>query len=404
MASSSVILRKYKKNRDGKFAIAIRITVNRKSTYKFIDWVSEKDWDDSNKKVKSSHPNSKRLNNLIIKKLAEADDLILKAESTNQAFSASNIKDSIDSKKNAGTFYELAQTYIDELQAQQKFTQHSSERGRLNNIKEFRNQRDFFFHEIDEQFLIKLKIFLYSEKSLTQRTIVNHYVFIRGLFNRAIRSKLVDRDQYPFGKGKIVIKFPETTKIGLDADEIKQIECIELEKGSKMWHAKNVFLFSFYLAGIRVSDTLRLKWNEINNGRLSYQMSKNSKTGSLQLPDKALYILDQYKSLAANNDDFIFPDLKKADLENPKDVHAKIRTATKRLNNNLKKIAAELGIDKNVSMHIARHSFGNIAGDKITPHMLQKLYRHSHINTTIGYQQNFIHKDADDALGSVLDF
>jgi len=36
--------------------------------------------------------------------------------------------------------------------------------------------------------------------------------------------------------------------------------------------------------------------------------------------------------------------------------------------------------------------------------MLQKLYRHSHISTTMGYQANFIHKDVDDALESVLNF
>ena len=53
-------------------------------------------------------------------------------------------------------------------------------------------------------------------------------------------------------------------------------------------------------------------------------------------------------------------------------------------------------------MHIARHSFGNIAGDRISAQMLQKLYRHSNLSTTIGYQGNFIHKDADDALEKVL--
>ncbi|WP_211362736.1 hypothetical protein [Gillisia hiemivivida] len=34
-------------------------------------------------------------------------------------------------------------------------------------------------------------------------------------------------------------------------------------------------------------------------------------------------------------------------------------------------------------MKITRHSFGNIAGDKIPVQMLQQLYRHSSINTII---------------------
>ena len=36
--------------------------------------------------------------------------------------------------------------------------------------------------------------------------------------------------------------------------------------------------------------------------------------------------------------------------------------------------------------------------------ILQKLYRHSDLKTTIGYQSNFIHKDVDGALTDVLDF
>ncbi|UJH90946.1 hypothetical protein LZ575_20010 [Antarcticibacterium sp. 1MA-6-2] len=36
--------------------------------------------------------------------------------------------------------------------------------------------------------------------------------------------------------------------------------------------------------------------------------------------------------------------------------------------------------------------------------MLQKLYRHSDLKTTLNYQANFIHRDADDALDSVINF
>jgi hypothetical protein len=53
-------------------------------------------------------------------------------------------------------------------------------------------------------------------------------------------------------------------------------------------------------------------------------------------------------------------------------------------------------------MHISRHTFGNISGEKIPVQMLQKLYRHSNITTTIGYQANFTNKTADDALEAVI--
>ena len=53
-------------------------------------------------------------------------------------------------------------------------------------------------------------------------------------------------------------------------------------------------------------------------------------------------------------------------------------------------------------MHVSRHSFGNISGDRIPLQVLQKLYNHSDIKTTIDYQQNFVNKDLDDALDIVI--
>ena len=60
------------------------------------------------------------------------------------------------------------------------------------------------------------------------------------------------------------------------------------------------------------------------------------------------------------------------------------------------------GIEKNLSNHTARHTFEDMASDKIDLRILQKLYRHNNLKTTIGYQANFIHKDANDALETVL--
>ena len=55
-------------------------------------------------------------------------------------------------------------------------------------------------------------------------------------------------------------------------------------------------------------------------------------------------------------------------------------------------------------MHIARDSFGNIAGDKVSPQMQQKLYKHASVTTKMEYQVNYMQKEANDALDMVLDF
>ncbi|HSH67113.1 MAG TPA: tyrosine-type recombinase/integrase, partial [Bacteroidia bacterium] len=143
---------------------------------------------------------------------------------------------------------------------------------------------------------------------------------------------------------------------------------------------------------------------DIQNDRFYYTMGKNKKGDSLMIPQKISEIIAHYKTEETKPEDFIFPELKKANLKNSKDVYTKIKTAVRKFNDNLENIASLATINKKLTNHISRHSFGNIAGDKVSPQMLQKLYRHTSLATTIGYQGNFIHKNADEALNAVIGF
>jgi integrase len=122
------------------------------------------------------------------------------------------------------------------------------------------------------------------------------------------------------------------------------------------------------------------------------------------VPEKAIKILSEYSKDKIKEDDLVFPDLKTfKDLTDRFTVERKIQNTVSRLDKFLRlKVAPPAGIKTKLTMHIARHTFGNISGDRIPIQMLQKLYRHTSITTTIGYQANFIHKDADDALNAVI--
>lgn len=100
-------------------------------------------------------------------------------------------------------------------------------------------------------------------------------IVVRAIFSQAVSEGVCDAKYYPCGKGKIQIKYPDTTKIGLSINDISALEQVSLD--GKAHHARNLFLFSFYFAGMRVSDILKLKWSDIQDGRLYYKMGKNEK-------------------------------------------------------------------------------------------------------------------------------
>jgi integrase len=407
-ASVKIAPLEHKMDKDGFCPIAVRITVNRKVRYIYIGqkiqlqhWTTKEGG-----MVKSSHPNFKMMNTLLANKRAEVANQLMKAEIESPDYTSSHIKKSIRGDKPTGDFFELAYRHLDELDKVNKISRLWSERPRVKHFHEFvkaTGSSTLPFHEINESLLKKFRVYLVGKRNAKERTVMNYFVVIRTILNRAIQEGLSDKRHYPFGKGKIRIKMPESIKIGLTREEVKLIEELELTSGSAIWHARNVWLTSFYFAGVRLGDVLKLKWSDIKDQRLYYTMGKNGKVVSVRIPDKAYDIMQQYQS-GRDDTGYIFPELKSVDVNNIARVYRKTSTASKKFARYMNEIAATCGIKKKITTHIARHTFGNISGDKISPQMLQKLYRHSDIRTTMGYQANFIFREADEALDSVINF
>lgn len=443
MASIKVVLRKNMIKKNGTIPLALRISENYKTNYHWLGhYIFENDWDKKLERVKKSHPNYKKLNYSLIKKISEAQDLYFHSEDD---LTPRQIKNKLKGPGGSHSFFAVAAERVKQKYDKGTFGVAKSELSILYNLEEFLNSNtskkkeevqkaikerrrvrvsktrkgeysfedaiSYFkkntrleFREINESFLNKYKIFCSTYMRHKTRTITNQLIFIRTLFNVAIKEGIVSPKYYPFAGEKEKIRIGSGNKIGLTSEEVTRIENLRAESHSSIWHTRNVWLVSFYFAGIRISDVVALKWTDIKNGRLYYVMNKNEKPLSFKVPDKAKTILDLYLEDKTENNGYIFPFLKDSDPQDSKSIFTKMRNATKVLNKFLKRIAEDCEIDKNLSNHIARHTFGNIAGDKIHPLMLQKLYRHSDLKTTLNYQANFIHKDADDALDQVINF
>lgn len=269
------------------------------------------------------------MNNLLSSKYAEANDKLLELETHKNDVSSRAIKIGMNSGKE-GTFFKQATIYLDTLRKNGKFNRLSADKPRIKHFREFLDGSDITFAEITSPFLKHFKAYLRAERKIVERTIVNHLVVIRTIFNQAISSNVVDRKYYPFGKGKIVIKFPDSLKIGLTMQEVKGIAELDLPIGSIINHARNLWLFSFYFAGMRISDVLRLKWSDFQNDRLHYSMGKNDKGGSLKVPDKIISILSQYKRDNPKHN-LVFPDLETLqDLSNQYEVQRRINQKVKK--------------------------------------------------------------------------
>lgn len=424
MATVRVYIRK-RAAKDGKFPISICITINRKQVYMLtgqkLDSLDQ--WDDKNQRVKKSHPNATRLNNFLLNELAKANDKALEMETKGKA-SAKEVKTSLKPvEETKVTFHEVANRYLEEQKLCGNYEVYKTDLGRLKRFYEFTKGGKIAFSDITVDLLYRYLVFLRQAKKfrhnedkpakpLSERTITNHLIIIRTIYNRAIAAKVASKDDYPFGAdGKVAIKFPQSSKMGLSEMEISDLEKLDLSKHASIYNdARNIWLTEFYFAGMRVTDCLLLKWTDFQDGRLYYQMSKNGEHGSVKVPNKALAIIEQYRQSCGdtvnNKHNLVFPLLQSLpSLDDRYELRRKIAQVVKRLNKAMEKIMVMIGSSKNASQHKARHSFAQRAEEKeIHPKVLQKMYRHESILTTMKYQSNFSFKKADEAIDAVVGF
>jgi integrase/recombinase XerD len=176
MASVKIVLRK-KENKDGTYPLAVRITKDRKSSYVHTGHhIVESFWDSVNRKVKKSHPNSVRLNNLLSKKLAEAEDNLLDMEVQKNDISSRVIKSRLKASKEC-SFFAQGGIHLAGLKKQGKYNQYRNDEGRINAFRKFLNGSDISFQQITLTLLKKYRAFLKAKK-LSEYTVVNYLKII----------------------------------------------------------------------------------------------------------------------------------------------------------------------------------------------------------------------------------
>ena len=404
MATLKKVLRT-KANKEGLFPIAIRITGERQTAFIYTDfYIPKKNWDAEKGEIIGRYENRKRINHKVRSKYVDIEGFIIDHDLSEERLTGPEIKDlylKSKERKRGASFFEFAKTVENTYRLEEKFNDYGTFRSQMKYFKEFSGDR-LKFEQITAEFLNDFRRWLRIERKVSPRTETDYLITIRLVFNRAILKGLVDQKHYPFGGDGIKVKVSPTLKIGLSREEISLLEDCTLETTiPSRWHARSVWLLSFYLAGMRFTDVITLKKADIVDERIPFVMSKNAKPMNLKLPEKARVIVDHYLNSHAEGN-YLFPDMDRTMVNNKFEERRRIRSINRNINRQLENLAKQLGITKRLSMHIARHTFGNLAGGDIPAQLLQKLFNHESLETTIGYQSHFIHDALDDALDKVL--
>jgi integrase/recombinase XerD len=399
MATIKLLLRRQKTKDNGTAPIYLRLTKDRKAQFISLNVnILEKDWDEDKQRVKKSHPNSNQLNAFLSQKVAEAENLCCAMISESKRVQTYEIKQElIGVPKPKTDIFKFAERYYKVFRAKDKYGTYTLYKSVFAKLSNFVKGKPLFIEDLNVSFLKDYENYLRSEVSNKQNTIHTSMKSIRRVINVAIEEDIIPYDKNPFLKYRIVSESVEKTF--LTDEEIHKLEVLKCEQNSILDVHRDAFIFSTYAGGLRISDICLLRWENFHNGYITVNTMKTGTTVTIKLPNKALAILEKYKTETVKPKQYIFSLIdNEADINEGKIRLNCIQYADVAINKSLKKMTTICNIEKRVTFHTARHTFATRALRKgMRIEYVSKLMAHSDIKLTQVYAK-IVNEDLDKAM------
>ncbi len=246
---------------------------------------------------------------------------------------------------------------------------------------------DILLAQLSYQFITQFELFLRTteplDKSnpLTNNGIMKHMERLRKIVTMGVKFEWIPKD--PFIRYKL--RFQKTERDFLIEDEIDALENVMLPN-DKLEKTRDLFLFACY-TGLAYTDMANLQKTNIIIGidREYWIKTARQKTNtkvSVPLLPTALTILNKYKT---------HPLVIKQGSALP-------YMSNQKINDYLKEIGTLCGITKNMTFHLARHTFATTIAlnNGIPLETVSKMLGHTKLSTTQVYVHVLERKISDD--------
>ncbi|MCK9255946.1 MAG: tyrosine-type recombinase/integrase [Bacteroidales bacterium] len=335
-------------NKEGKSKLYIQVLIDRKTKrYPLEIFIYPKDFCRKTKKVKGADKD--RINRIILREINRINDIYLELRELGEPINFETFENKYFDKAQV-SLSEIIKLHCEKL-PYSRFLRYSTLENKLKAL--FGD--DITINEIS---LTKIQEFDRSLKGLANNTIWDNHKDLKALINTAIRLGLYKHEN-PYKNFKT--KYVQTMRTFLTADELALIEEKVDTFPDVVKKIANVFLFQCY-TGLRYSDVAALKWENIRNNFIIIQTEKTNEIVNIPIVNKAQTILDKQKN--SNDKIFSIP-------------------SNQKYNHYLKLVALYAGVDKNLTSHVARHTFATISIELGIPiEIISKLLGHKDLSTT----------------------
>lgn len=382
-----------KANAAGQFPIYIRLTVDGKrlefSSKKFID--SSK-WSPELSKMKGNSEEARSLNEYLDLMKSKIFDIQMELIHRNELQTMEIFKNKIlGSQERQRLLIPIFQEHnrkIKELVGQE-YAPGTLERYEtsLKHTKDFifwkYNITDINIEKIDHSFITEYEFYLRSERKCANNTAVKYIKNFHKIINQCLANGWLNKD--PFANYKAKVK--EVVREFLSEAEIEQMMNKEFVS-ERLELVRDIFVFSCF-TGLAYIDVKQLTLDNISLGidgdKWIFKNRQKTDTASkIPLLPTAKDIIDKYADYpVCKNEKRLLPIL-----------------SNQKMNAYLKEIADVCGIKKDLTFHIARHTFATTItlSNGVPLETVSKMLGHTSLKTTQHYAKILDKKISEDMM------
>lgn len=388
----------------GKFILKLRISDSMKTVYRGTGIeIDRKQWDDKKDDLRNVRPGDTleyrdflTLRNTLSEIAKPYNEKILSLAKEGRTVTVDQLVNLVENPVRKSTVFSYIADELNRFKIAQNLGMVKLYKMTLASLKGFDNT-DMYFHDIDVHYLKRYVDHLRG-KNLKDTSISVYVRTLRMIYNNAIGEGFAKEIDYPFGrKNDKTVYTVSTLKDATPKRAITEAQMnsiIELKDLTEQQEqAREIFLFSYFAAGINFNDILKLKWeqnikNESGDLYLCYARTKTSKEMKTLLVGYAKNLILKLKlKTGIDPDNYVFDILNIHIHKTPQQIENRIHKVLGQTNKHLKEIAVKAEIRENLSTYTARHSmithFAN--SGSVSPYELQNIVGHSDLKTTMIY-------------------
>jgi integrase/recombinase XerD len=380
----SVVLKDKTKKRS---LVLIRLSHEGERRYISLGSIDVVDWDPVKCRSKKRDASGLILNASIERRVNEIQRKILRLQTLNIMVTMDRI---LEKEIKANKFSEYFEQIIAEYEQKGKIYSVRIFKAVLKRIK----TRDVNISMIDEKWIAGFMEQM-REDGLSNTSQHNYIRICKIVINRCIRYNIIHKS--PFAD--VRTKKDAVFKSKLDVQELQKLQDVP-NKTYYQQLAIDTFMLAFYMYGSRCLDVITLRKSQIKDGRILLVQSKTGKIHNIKVTEDIKAIMNRY-----NTHTYVLPWFDDRIFQDKKQMANYGSSVNYRINRQLSELAKLAGIEKKVTMHVARHSFATLANRsnlRITD--IQKLLNHQSLSVTQTYLNELgIDEHLDNEAAKVFD-